>query len=469
MSVFLVEKTSLWSDIKRILKESNIKNNIEIRAKLHTEKKDINIFKVIALDIGRDYGKNFSDEVMLHCIMPLGDYSRILYANRQNFEITIKFLALTSYSNETSGLIFTERYRGIFLPEMNPNISGTDMDKLDIDTLNLGQMVDVKVQLIDRSTEPLKIKFTSGVFKDVTRKEVIYNVLAGESASILLDGKPCIDAIDIVEPDNKAIAKHILIPDGTEITSLPTYIQTNKGGVYSTSIGTYLQRFNKKRTWFVYPLYNTNRFNEDVDKAIFYAVPENKMPEVENTYIKEGRVLKVIITGDRDYNDNAQNSLLNVGSGFRMADANAFMKKPVEITEKGPIGKRANLMYEATAGEKADGLNFAPITKNSISANPYINYSLISSLKVSSLTITWENGDEDLIYPGMPCKYVFLKNGVRTELKGSILFVHSSYSLRGSIGTGMAYNNKIAVGIVTEEYKAIEGQDNVTNTDLGKF
>lgn len=457
MANFQIEDSALWADIRSILKSTSKSDRFEYRAMLHTEKVDLVITKLVSIDIIRDYVNNIGDSIQISFIMPLGDYVNKLYPYRDNLEFSLKKVELEEVSTvqkkNTEAII--ERFKAAFLYQANPNISTSEADMFDAESLNKMDIVEVKLQLLDRSLEPLRIKTVSGVYRKVTPKKLIHSVLAGESLQITVDGKPAIDGIDLVEPNNQETKEHIILPQGIHITALPTYLQEKMGGVYSGGIGTYLQTYNKKKLWFVYPLFNTKRFDENVDKAVIYSVPKEKLMFGDRTYRKEANILHILATSNKIYKDTAETDYMNYGSGFRIADARSFMKKPVKITEEGPQGARVNLNHEVVITDRKDGLNYAPTINESITSNPFREYSKVLARYVARLDLEWENSDFSLLYPGMPCKYVFLQKEKIVELKGIIVFVHGLISLQGNKGTESTYRSTCSLTIVLDSLKAL--------------
>lgn len=456
MSTFQIEQTPLWLDIRKIINSGSKPIKFEINGMLHTEKEDIPVLKIVSIDVVRDYVKNTGDHIRLEFKMALGDYMVRLYPYRANLEFSIKKIQLEEISGnkEKNTNISIERYKAIFLMDENPNTGSSQIDANDTESINKMNIVDVKLQLLDRAIEPLRIKTVSGIFRQVTQKQVIYNLLAGESNKVLVEGKPCIDGINIVQPDNDDIKQHVVIQSGLNIVSVPSHLQEHAGGVYTAGIGTYLQYFKNKKIWFVYPLYNVNRFDGNVDKVIFYSLPQEKFQGMDRTYYKEGSVTKILVTSNRQYKDSADVDFMNKGVGFRLADANSFMKKPVELTAAGPVGKRANLNYEVSLIDRKDGLNYAPISDNKISNNPYVEYSKVLARTVARIDLVWENADYSMIHPGMPCKYIFLSKDKPVELKGVILFIHALTSLQGNGITNNVYKTICQISIVVENYSS---------------
>lgn len=448
-----LEKTPLWLDIKRILYGKTNRVRFEYKGIIHTAKEDFDITKILTIDIVRNYVKNIGDEIFLQIMMPLGDYVKRLYPHRQNLEITLKRTSLFEAGQEknTNDLIDVERYKAVFMYDKNPQVKTTDYDNIDKISLDMSQVLTIEFQLLNRSLEPLRIKTTGGIFTNKNPKEVMVSLLGGESLKVLVDGKPSIDGIDIVEPDNTEKLAHVAIPQGTHITAIPTYIQERMGGIYNAGIGTYLQTYRKKRYWFVYPLYKYTRFKTDKGpKAIFYSTPPYRFPIVERTFRVEGDNVYILAMSTKKYMDKAEADMMNTGIGFRQADARAFMGKPVLVSKDGPVGSRNNLVNEVILKGRDDGLNYAPVSNDRISANPFKQYSLINAKNGANLKFTWYNANPNLLYPGMPCKYVYLENDKVKEINGVILFVHISIDPEQKGVLGVSYYTHCDITIFAE-------------------
>lgn len=452
MAELSIEKTSLWADIKDVFQSGAKPVKFEYRAMIHTVKEDIPVTKILSKDCVRDYANNVGDVIKTEFIIPLGDYITRIYPYRANLEFTIKRILLTddTQKKQDNSRIATERYKAIFLVDENPNYTGTEYEQMDMDSLNTIDIVHVKLQLLDRSLEPLRIKTVSGVYRQTNQKTLLHALLAGESMKIKVDGKTAIDGVDIVDPDNNELKKHVILPSGTRLTSFPTYLQENMGGVYSAGIGNYVQTYGDKKMWFVYPLFRAERFKKSKDdRVIFYAVTSGKYNGADRTYLKDGSILKVAATSQRKYGDSADIDYINSGSGFRMADPRSYLKKPVNITADGPKPARGSLNTEVAAEPREDGLNYAP--RIAASANPFKEYSRVNARNMARIDFVWENADPELLYPGMPCKYVFMEDGKVIELQGTIVFVHATTQLQGQGISGKMYCTNCAVTILAEQ------------------
>ena len=419
------QSSPIWPEVEDILNSGRKKVLFDFKATVHTEKEDFKVFDLNAYEYTRDYLSNIGETAKITFKLGLGDYVNRLFPYRQNLELTIKRTPLDEGGSDRliDDPILVTRYKAIFNPSQNPPVGGSELESIDIESLNVSDIVEIHLELVDRSLEPLRIKTTGGAYSKVTAEAVIRGLIGGESLKVLVDGKPSIDRLDIVPLDNKETINHIVIQHGMHMTAVPTFLQESVG-IYNRGVGTYFQSYEGKKTWFVYPTYDIERFDGSDKKMIFYAVPQEKLPQLDRSFRKEGDVVKVAITAQRRYTDSAELGQMNEGSGFRMADARSYMAKPVKVTEDGPKAVRNRLNHEVTTKDRTDGLNYAPVVKNT-SSNPFTQRSSVTARSLGQLDIVWENSDASLIYPGMPCKYIYLSQGKAISLKGTILFVHT--------------------------------------------
>jgi hypothetical protein len=469
MAYLDIETSPIWPDIQDIIESDSKLTKFEYRILVHTEKEDFTILKLNSLDIVRDYVNFIADQINIDFIMPLGDYVTRLYPYRTNLEVSIKQIKLneTNQSKEPDSDITIVRYKAVFKSDANKSIAGTQFEQVDAETLNISDIINVKLQLLDRSLEPLRIKTVGGVFRNITVNKVLTTVLASESNKVEVDGRPSIDAIDIAPPDNKEQQAHIILTQGLRLTSLPSYLQERMSGVYNAGIGSYFQIYNDKKTWFIYPLFDLQRFDQGMKRLLIYAVPSDRLPAVERTYKVDGDVVSIIANSTTSYSDTADTDYINDGVGFRMSDARSFMKKPVEITEDGPKAKRTRLNHESISKSRDDGLNYAPVTGSGISSNPYKEYSKVLARNVSRISFQWDDPDTDIIYPGMPCKYIFINKDKLVELKGVVLFAHYLTASQGPGLSESVYRTTCYITIVAEKYTYTP--DLPTYENVGEF
>lgn len=417
------EDTPVWAEVQEIVEQATKRVDYNYLGTLHTEVEDFAVWDLQSVEILRNYLTDIGESGRIVFKMGAGDYVKRFYPYRENLEFTLRRHSSGIDPNEKSNVQVT-RYKAIFNPANNPPIGGSEAENFDAEMMNIADMVDVHLELVDRSIEALRIKTTSSVYRNVEPERLIRGIMVGECMKVLIDGKPSIERFDMVPPDNKEPIPNAVFPDGTLMTSVPTFVQHKLTGVYNRGIGTYFQIYEGKKTLFVYPTYDTERFEGKEKRAIFYFVPQEKLPQLDRSYRLDGSILKIAVTAQRRYTDTAELGMMNEGSGYRVPEARSMMRKPVIVTEDGPKASRVHLNHEVAIKERSDGLNYLPVSKAGPTANPYAYRSEVLSRSLGQMDLVWENADPSLIYPGMPCKCVYLVEEKPTSVKGTILFAH---------------------------------------------
>lgn len=447
------QRSPVYLTVRSIFAGQDMPYKRKYDAIIHTTNQDYPAFKVTSVDFVRDYHSKMMDDIQIRVEVPMGDYAYMLYPQKDNLEVTLTKTALKGIGDTLDGSAQIEqvRYKAIWDP-VNPTFTSKDLGNYSQKAMNTAQFIQLRLRLMDRNVEPLRVLTTQGVFRGVTPKQIITALLLGESQGIIVDGQPAVSGLDMVDPDNLALISQLVVPSGTYICEIPTLVQEGIVGVYKFGIGTYFQRFNGKPTWFVYPLYDFDRFDSGKEKntAIFYSAPANLTSGVERTYRIQGNILQAVINSEKTQKNTTDVTQLNHGVGYRYADQGAFMLKPVIIDSKGQaFGARGNLNQEMGFMQRADGLNYAPVIKNN-NTNSYNEMSKVSARQATITNYIWENGDASLIYPGMPSKFVFMQDDDVAELKGTIQGVHESYNRMGTLGQPDRFSTRCMLAVATE-------------------
>ena len=449
-----VEDTALQADIKRVLESPGILPRYDFTGTLHTTANDHLVLKVVMIDVLRDYVNNIGDYTLIEIAIPLGVYIREIYPYRTNLEFTLnrKFIRESSTLQQKNTNNENERYKAIFLPT-NPQPTGGEYDQYGDRELNLVKIVEFKLQLLNRSLEALRIIEVSGIFKNVSMKDLIYTLMGETVSKVRIDGKQVIDGVDFVEPNNQIPVKQIILGNGLRLQDLPTHLQERSKGIYNGGIGTYFQPYRNKKYWFIYPLFDTGRFTKKGRKAIFYSIPSIRYLLLNRTYRDDQDVIYILVTGEKSYQDSAETEYMNSGVGFRMVDAGAVLKKPVELTEQGPVANPSRLNYRVANKSRTDGLNYVPPSQNEVSGNPFVNYSQVLMREGSKVDLIWHHSNMEIIYPGMPCQYVYLEKGKIRKTDGVVLFCHHIFQMETK---GLQCHSYITSSYITLFVKTLE-------------
>lgn len=446
-----LEQTPIWQDIKATILSGAKPVNFDYALQVHTKTGDFTALKIIEFQESNDYVADTFGSIHIQFMVSAADYNFKLYPYRDFLEVSIKKIPQKENNAiDDSGAIESIRYRGILNIKKNPRVTGDRITDMDYNSLVSSPPVTVSLELQDRNQEILRVAMIEGdIYPGATMKQVISGVMAGESNKFLIDGSPAVQQFDLVDPDNSDEVPNCYIPS-IKLSLVPTYLQEKSMGVYSTGLGTHYQRYNGLPSWFVYPLYNTDRFDQDVDRAVIFAVPQDRLSGIDRTYRKEGKILYIAATGGRDYVDDSQLNDLNQGVGVRIPNAGGIFNGGADMNPSGPVTDRARLNTEVATRGRPDDVYYAPVVE--ATDNPFKHYSQLAARQVSQLNIVWENSYPEHIYPGMPCKYVFMDKGEYKELKGVILGKYSVLSLIGSPATSNTYRQSTHLGICLEYY-----------------
>jgi hypothetical protein len=408
-------------DIKKPPSDPTYHQYFIAQLKLHTVKKDLtsadSVF-INSIRITRDYINNISDYIEIEVLIPQGTFFYDVYDNLDNLEATV--IMEKQYSPKKN--VVKTRYRAIYLLDKNKKHSNIqNQTKEDLNQLT--PMV-ITLQLVDRSVEVIRLKTVSGSFdptvnknKDMSIKGFLNSVISTETSKILIENRPSIEYLDIEEPDNTEKLQSIVIKSNTRLVELADYIQEKNIGIYNGGVGAYIQNFatsytDYKKTYFIYSLYNTNKYDKAKYKMIIYVPNMSTGTLVSNVNYKyDNFVLRVLSFKVHRIEDNKDSKVMSHGTGFKVSSARSIMKKPVELDEnQNPVFKQENFVTNIVYADRPDGINYSPnlgvainqlqkVTETFMRRGNYI------SVEVSHL-------DPDYIAPGAKVKLVFEhKNG----------------------------------------------------------
>lgn len=479
----LVINSALGKEIQAIYDEKKPLERYYYIAELHSEKDTIPVVKVLEMDVHKDFVSNFTDYVSVKVRFTQGVWAKLVAPFKNNLEMSIyrARIGKTNTDAETSTetasptesdtpptdghseLVF-ERLKVVFLPLKTQNITSVDDDLKSQVSLDHGDFQDVQLQLFNRFAEPLRIKTIGGVFRNFQIAPFLRAVMSAESNKIIVDGKPILEVMDVYEKTiNKDPVKNWVIPHNTLLRNLAHDLHNEGPGLYSAGSNSYFTIINKKRTWMIYPCYDTTRFNDDLERFVFYDVPSG-LQTTEHTWRREGKITYVLITDRSAYVEDGEGAMMDKGVGMRMTDARPFMLKPVKMTKDGPEGVRNQLNHEVIQKDRIDNLNYAPSSTDKISVNSLKAYSDVTRRLGATYQFTWDHGDIDLIQPNMPCKVVFLEQNSIQEVYGVIIKAHGFTSLLESKLQSTRHNTSIIIQVFVEKAENKQYEDFKKNT-----
>lgn len=425
------EKSSLYLEVKSIINAGATPVHYTWSAQLHANNLTIDAMKVASIDNMMDFELNCFDEIVLMVVLPLGTYAKKIYPYRNNLEVTLIRKPVTEVGNtvDENREINSERFIAILMEQKNPDIDNDSSSMSNEDLLNISNVVMVKMQLINKTVDQMRMRAVGGVYRKITPGDAIKAILTRESALLELDKELLPLGVDMIPPDNTKARNHILIPHGKILTTVPQFIQDSCGGVYSTGLGFYFHN----QLNYIFPIYNTERFDEPVETLTIINAPGKKLIGLERSYRKTGSNLTIVATGDISFQDISDSQQLTLGNGTRFADANSFIDGFVYTKDNKAIARRGNTLTEGVSVKRESGNNLVRMSERPINANPYREFSDLARRDGSILNMVWENADPKLLHPAMPVKILYLNDGEIREIRGVLLKAHANTFTRAQV------------------------------------
>lgn len=438
MNEYGLERTSLYDDLVSIAVRQTI-TSYRLRVEIYYENTVLDVFRVTTMLNYSDFEMKYAEELNINIAMNAGVYNVHVKPNNDRLHANLYIERyITGQTVDVSKRTMKAYFRDVGDVRMTQN-SAADLNQAAVGNLDLQFY---SVVLIDQAVEQLRTMATGGIYPTSKPSSVIKVVLGGISKGLALSEEYRPKDIKMWDPDIDDVKEHVIVKQGIDLCDLPGYIQKFYG-IYNTGIA----YFYHDLYWYVWPLYNTMRFNQSDDNIIVVQVPRDKFPAIETTYELRGNSLAILATGDTRLTDMSNRNQMNSGNGVRVATASGVAGSTgMEVSKGTAVVSRGVNNIEVVTAERRSGINFAP-TSNVISDNVAHIVSQTADKNGAYLQFTWENSRPDLLKPGMPVKFLYLKDGVVAQRYGVLLKAESSYYLvnPGLTDTWMRCNTAITM------------------------
>lgn len=419
-----IEASSIKQEIQQIINNGATPVHFDWSATILANGRTIPVQKILGIHTIRMYDSNYSDDIRVQCAIPLGTYMNQVYPYRDNLVMTLYKTPTT----ETGGAsvmstpdIENHKLRATLVIPRDHQLEGNLKLMQNATAADLGVMHDVEFQLVDLALEQVRMQSVGSIMRKVTPGDAIKFFMTAISKTIEVDGANAIKGVEMVDPDNKIARDHIVLPHGLRFSDVPGWIHEHMGGVYNGGFGFYLQA----GYWYVYPLYNLDRWNSTPKNLTLLNVPANQMPGMDRTYRKTNNQLIVLLTGEAVHLDDTESLQLNKGNGLRFTDASKVLEGfGTAKNNKYSISRTQN-NTEFLAAPRRTGLNNVQMSDRRITSNNFYEMSKMARRLGSHLNVKWEHSDPGSLYPGMPVKYIYVANGKINTVYGTLLRVHS--------------------------------------------
>lgn len=425
-----IRNSVIWDEVEKVFSSGSKDVHFKYTCEILADGEKIEPLKLDYIKVIRQYSEQFSDYIYIDLLLGAGTFASKIYPHRSDLKITLfkEPLHEIAESNPELKPIWSRTYTASLLNTKSDKLEGKSNKSSNPDELDDEVQKNYTFQLIDMAAEILEMTTICTIVRDDTTSNAIDGLLTYECSNLNLDKNSTILGIDIIEGDNTEVRDHIIIPDGTIVSSLPDYIQNNCGGVYSTGMGQYIQN----GYWYIFPQYNIGRFSETTKTLTMFNIPEKELPSVERTYRLDKDKLIVLLTGQTIQVDNTEKLQLTDGNGVKYLRAGSPIERFVKVDGDEVSIDRDDNIVEYIVENRKSKLNNVRFSSNRVTSNHQNEMSKLSTRLGQVLVVNWQQSNPDLIYPGMPCKYIYADGSNISELYGTVLGLEFDVTLQGN-------------------------------------
>ncbi|AEH03530.1 virion structural protein [Pseudomonas phage PhiPA3] len=419
-----VDKTLLMREVNNVIQSGDGHYNFRMEIKILANKKWITPVRLDHYRLVRDYSSGqVGDDRTVEFLMNYGDFAYDILPYRDNLivEYTEVPLREVNSARDWDKRSTTKRYRGILnmSGQSNPALSSKNSLLQSREALNQISMIPIQMQLVDELTYRVMMASYGNTFVNMTTKDMViashhevFAALGGTDDQRLLGW-------DIADGWNPDVHYQIGLPDGIRLADIPRFLQNDEGGIYPTGMGRYIQN----QIFYMYPLFDTTRFNKKTRVLNLINIPSDRYEGAEKTYKSTDRHVTVIATGNASSLDDGLATVLQQGNGVRFGNANNLLTDQAVTKDNKMLMDRASNLYEVNIGNLQTGFNNTRWANERVTANPYKQYSIMAQRQGQQLDLEWVNGNPDELYPGMPVKFFTISGDTVKIYHGTLLGV----------------------------------------------
>lgn len=415
-----VDTTNLLAEVQAVIEDGEKQSHHHLIVTIKIGEEWVAPTRVDAYYVNREYELSFGDVRVLEVLMPLGDYAYDIVPNKDSLWVDVFTEVKGEGGQERVDLPLTQRrFRAILMESDNPGFGGSSPQASSKEDLNLSGMHSVQLQLIEESLHQVRLMSVGRIYRNAIPMDALKAVLTETTQLLNVNQQQHIFGVDVVGNYNTTVREHVMIDHGTPLSQLTKHLQMNEGGLYGAGAGCYLQNGQ----WYVYPLYDPTRVRKDPGTLTVIRVPPNRYAGAERTYRITDNEVVIIANGGVTIQDDGLSSQLNEGNAVRVGNARTLL---TPTTTEGNTSRtdRAQNVYEMQGNPMDAGLTHAKWAPGGPTSNPFKHYTEMARRNGRYVFIEWTLGDIDLLYPGMPVKYLSAIEGDLAEYDGVLLGVN---------------------------------------------
>lgn len=418
-----IEGTALSADIAMITGDKEKPTHFRYDVFVRGGGAQVLAMKMESLSEERNFAKRYGDNAVLKAWFVDKDYKEVILPNVRDLEVIITKtqIAKPGAKNSTiTGAGVTTRYKGTLVDNSVPEVSESNTFNHDVSN----SMRSLSFQLIDRALYQLRMTKAGAILRSTTAADALNVLLTAKSINLDIDASCKPIGVEMIPADTalKAdgtpnIRDHVIVRPDVSLFDLAGYIHRYCGGIYNNGIGQYY----KDKVWFVYPLFDSSRAGTSDRTLTIIRVPAESMTDIDNSYTMRGKHLFVLATDEAISIDQSDHNQLNHGNSVIFPTATGVMDKMMPADDSAGFANESDVMGRVSVEARPDGLNNASFSVQNATDNTAAVLSKLAQTTQQMMQFGWGYSDPSLLYPGMPVRVLYNKNGVIETMQGTLV------------------------------------------------
>jgi len=390
--------------------------------------------KVVGMVVHRDYVNNYADETFLEVIMGAGQFANRVYPYKSNLVLTLysRNVDPVTKDNLRAAAIRVEQYRAVLVDSQAETMEKKDDTAASTEAMDLTDLKRVRFQLIDMGVEQIRSMTVGTIPQNCAPGDILKTLLTHMIKDAKVDDRQSVTGVEMWPPTNTEVVKQVPIKHRLPLTDLGDLMQ-NAVGLYSTGFGNYIQ----KGLWYVYPLCDWERFDNDLKSLTLIGVPKKKFNGTERTFRQTANQTIALVSGEISTADMTERRRMAEGNGVRFTDPSRALKAYTVTEGNKATVMRDELNSEFTTHESPTGFNRTPSAGKPFTANKMVQLSQLTAREGTLMAVAWDYSDIDAITPGMPVKFMYESEGSIVEVQGIVWeAIHTFKAIQPGITEG---------------------------------
>lgn len=415
-----VVSTSVYAEMMNIFSTPAAGKEFDPAVTFHLPNESLEIDQVYGIQVSRDYVEQFGDQIVLTIGVGIATFTQKILPVKRNIEVELILYPLVNGTREQDPEkpVQAARYRGVILDTDDYDIKAGNELTTDIYKGDQSERKAIRLQLLDPILNEARAERVAGIYAG-NMEDIIRGLMSPNFAN-RTQHETSVKGVEIVTPDNPTKFTQMLIPP-TLLVDLPDYLQ-KRYGIYKNNVGVYLQH----DLWWVWSLYDTDRFDTADKTATVIVVDQNTMPVSDNSFLIEDDDIYILSTGDVHHQDKSEHRLLEFGNGVRYQDTDNLIDTYSKTVSGRTTITRSENVREYVLEGREDGFNF--LNHSGLTTNHLDEVSKINVRRGGLVRLPWESSDPTLLYPGMGFRVIYRSKDDVKVLKAILVGSHSLYT-----------------------------------------